>query len=214
MSAREAMKAAAHALAWAAVTPSVLSWHVRRRLVGADRALESATEAWGLVPGLSGQFLRRAFLSRVLTECSRSAVIGFGTVLSSAHATIAAGAYVGPRCHLGWAHIETGALVGAGVHVPSGGQTHGFADPSTPIRDQPGLKQPVRIGTGAWIGSGAIILADVGAGTVVAAGAVVTRPLPGNVVAAGVPARIVKFRGAPDTSDESPLPHASPSVRS
>ena len=34
---------------------------------------------------------------------------------------------------------------------------------------------------GAWIGTGAIILANVGKGTVVAAGSVVTKPLPDNV---------------------------------
>jgi acetyltransferase-like isoleucine patch superfamily enzyme len=200
MSGRELLKRGAHAAAWLAVTPSVASWRLRSGIVGPDRAIESSMEAWALIPGLPGQYLRRAFLARVLPSCSRSAVIGFGTLLSSAQATIADNAYIGPRCHLGWVHIETAALLGAGVHVPSGGQTHGFADPTVPIRDQPGIKRAVRIGAGAWIGSGAVVLADVGAGTVVAAGAVVTKPLPPNVIAAGVPARIVRFRVAQDSA--------------
>ena len=65
-----------------------------------------------------------------------------------------------------------------------------------PIREQPGRKQMVRIGAGAWIGSAAIVLADVGAQTIVAAGAVVTTPLPDRVVAAGVPARVIRRRDA------------------
>ena len=41
---------------------------------------------------------------------------------------------------------------------------------------------------------GAVVMADVGDQTIVGAGAVVTTPLPDRVVAAGVPARVVKSR--------------------
>jgi virginiamycin A acetyltransferase len=54
----------------------------------------------------------------------------------------------------------------------------------------------VHIGVSAWIGSAAIVLADVGAQTIVAAGAVVTKPLPDRVVAAGVPATVIRRRDA------------------
>jgi acetyltransferase-like isoleucine patch superfamily enzyme len=37
-------------------------------------------------------------------------------------------------------------------------------------------------------------MADVGEGTVVGAGAVVTKPLPPHVVAVGVPAKVVRER--------------------
>jgi acetyltransferase-like isoleucine patch superfamily enzyme len=52
----------------------------------------------------------------------------------------------------------------------------------------------VRIGADCWIGGGAVIMADVGPNTIVGAGAVVTRPLPEHVVAAGIPARVIKNR--------------------
>jgi acetyltransferase-like isoleucine patch superfamily enzyme len=58
----------------------------------------------------------------------------------------------------------------------------------------------VRIGTGCWIGSAAVVMADVGRNTVVGAGAVVTRPLPDWVVAVGAPARPVRER--PHTHEE------------
>jgi virginiamycin A acetyltransferase len=191
---RNVFKAAAHAICWVLVTPSVCSWALRSRIVGVDRAFEASTQAWALLPGLSGQYLRRAFLSRTLPRCAPSATIEFGTIFSSASATIAEHAYIGPRCHLGFVHIERDALLAAGVHVPSGAHTHGTDDLSIPIREQPGTKAAVRIGEGAWIGSAAIILADVGHGTIVGAAAVVTRPLPGLVVAGGVPARIISHR--------------------
>lgn len=191
---REAAKAFAHALAWIVVTPSVISWRLRARIMGADRAIEGSTQAWALVPGLVGQYLRRAFLSRTLRSCARTATIEFGTLFSSAAAVIGDRAYIGPRCHLGWALIEDDVLLAAGVHVPSGGRTHGIDDLTTPIRDQPTMKTPVRIGRGSWIGSAAVVMADVGRDAVVAAGAVVTRPIPDFTIAGGVPARVLRHR--------------------
>jgi virginiamycin A acetyltransferase len=191
---REALKRGAHALAWLAVSPSVISFAIRGRVLGRDRALESSTQAWALVPGLTGQYLRRAFLSRTLESCARSATIEFGTLFSSASATIGERAYVGPRCHLGWVHLERDVLLGAGVHVPSGAHTHGIDDPLIPIRDQPLVKTPVRIGAGTWVGSSAVVLADVGRDCVIAAGAVVTRAIPDRTIAGGVPARVLRHR--------------------
>lgn len=191
---REAMKQAARAIAWIAVTPSVMSWHLRSLAIGADRALEDSTQAWAIVPGLLGQYLRRAFLSRTLRSCARTATIEFGTLCSSTSASIGERAYIGPRCHLGWAVIEDDVLLAAGVHVPSGRRTHGIDDLSSPIRDQPLVKRPVRIGAGAWIGSAAVVMADVGRGAVIGAGAVVSKPIPDRAIAGGVPARVLRHR--------------------
>lgn len=111
--------------------------------------------------------------------------------------------YVGPRCHLGLVHLEADVLLAAGVHVPSGGRTHFTDDPTVPIREQGGKRQVVRIGRGAWTGSAAVVLADVGEGLVVGAGSVVTKPLPPNVVAAGVPAKVIRPRFSP--AEPSPI---------
>ena len=191
---RELLKAIAHGVATAIVVPALISYRIRSAVIGRDRALEGSTQALAIVPGLLGQYLRRAFLARVLAGCHRSAVIGFGTIFSQADARIDENVYVGPRCHLGLVHVGRDALLAAGVHVPSGGRTHGTEDSSVPIRDQRGSPTLVRIGAGAWIGSAAIVMANVGRDTIVGAGAVVTRPLPDRVVAAGVPARVVRSR--------------------
>jgi acetyltransferase-like isoleucine patch superfamily enzyme len=191
---RDAIKAALHGLAVVAVMPSVISWWLRARVMGADRALEGSTQAWSLVPGVLGQYLRRAFLCCVLPSCARTATIEFGVIFSSACARIGDRAYVGPRCHLGWALIGDDALLAAGVHVPSGANTHGIDDLTTVIRDQPRRKVPVRIGNGSWIGSAAVVMADVGRDSVIAAGAVVTQPIPEMTIAGGVPARVLRHR--------------------
>jgi virginiamycin A acetyltransferase len=193
MSARDALKSAARAIAALCVMPSLMSYRVRSRMFGADRALEGSTETLSLVPGIAGQYLRRAFLARTLAHCAPSASVGFGVLLSQSGARIDEQVYIGPRCHLGLVHLERDVLLAPGVHIPSGPHTHG-TDPSAPIRQQDGSRRLVRVGAGTWIGSNAVILADVGRNTIVGAGAVVTHALPDGVVAAGVPARIVRRR--------------------
>ena len=195
--AREAIKALARGAATIVAAPALISYRVRSAIIGRDRALEGSTQALAWIPGLVGQYVRRAFLMRVLAQCHHTAVVEFGTIFSQSGARLDENAYVGPRCHLGLVHVERDALLAGGVHVPSGGRTHGIDDLTAAIRDQPGSPVLVRIGAGAWIGSAAVVMADVGRDSVVGAGAVVTRPVPDRVVAAGVPARVLKRRDAP-----------------
>lgn len=55
--------------------------------------------------------------------------------------------------------------------------------------------KPIKIGDNSWLGAGSIILAEVELGehTIIAAGAIVTKPFPeGNQVLGGNPAKIIK----------------------
>jgi acetyltransferase-like isoleucine patch superfamily enzyme len=193
MTTRDGLKAMAHALAVVAAAPALLSYIVRAAVLGRDRALEGSTQALSLVPGLVGQYLRRAFLSRTLAACHHTAVVEFGTVFSQAGARIGPRAYVGPRCHIGLVEIEEDVLLAAGVQVPSGRHTHGM-DMGVRMRDQPITRTRVRIGAGSWIGAAAVVMADVGRDSIVGAGSVVTQPVPDRAVAAGVPARVIRRR--------------------
>lgn len=61
-------------------------------------------------------------------------------------------------------------------------------------REGPLSPAPITICDGAWIGARALILpgVTVGTGAIVAAGAVVTRDVPPNTVAAGIPAKVIR----------------------
>ena len=194
---REAAKALGRALATVAAVPALASFFIRSLVLGPDRALEGSAQVLSLIPGLPGQFLRRAFLARVLARCDRTAVIQFGTLFSHSGARLDENVYVGPYCHVGFVHLERDVLLGPGVHIPSGPGAHGVADVDRPIRDQPGIRVEVTVGQGTWIGAGAIVLANVGAHAVVGAGAVVANPIPDYAIAVGVPARVVRDRRQP-----------------
>ena len=181
-------------MALVAVSPMVLSFVVRARLLGRDRALGGSMQALACVPGVTGIVLRRAFLARVLPACAATATLEFGVLLQRADARIGERVFVGPYGVIGSVDLEDDVLIGSGVRVMGGAHQHRFDDVSRPIREQAVQHGRVRIGRGAWIGAGATVMADVGAGSVVGAGAVVTRPIPENVVAAGVPARVLRKR--------------------
>ena len=111
---------------------------------------------------------------------------------------VKAGAGINIRCYLdgnGGIEIGENALLSPGVQVISG--NHVFADPSVPIRWQGTAYGKVTIGDDCWLGTNAIVLpgVTVAKGSVVGAGAVVTKDLPDYSIAVGVPARIVGHRG-------------------
>ena len=60
--------------------------------------------------------------------------------------------------------------------------------------------EPIVVGDNVWLGGGVIVCPGVAIGdnTVVGAGAVVTRDLPAGIVAAGVPARVIREIGDGD----------------
>ena len=100
--------------------------------------------------------------------------------------------------------LELGAAITIGKHVLVGPQTM-FLTTTHTIGDSDhrcGERQclPVVVGDGAWIGARVLVLpgVTVGAGAVIAAGAVVNRDVPPNSIAAGVPAKVVRMLDAAD----------------
>jgi len=94
------------------------------------------------------------------------------------------------------AAITIGNQVSLGPMTAVIGANHGFADLRLPIQDQPQISEPVTIADNVWVGTGAIILpgVTVGEGAVIAAHAVVTRPVAARTVVAGIPARAIRER--------------------
>lgn len=85
--------------------------------------------------------------------------------------------------------------IGPGVHIYT---VFHATDPSERLPENSSFWKsqtaPVTIGKNVWIGGGSIILPGVtiGDGTTIGAGSVVTKSIPGRVLAVGNPCRIIK----------------------
>ena len=90
-----------------------------------------------------------------------------------------------------------------GAHVVIIPYNHLFEDPSVQIFKQGSSQQGVFIEDDVWIGAHVTVTDGVriGKGSVIGAGAVVTRDIPPYSVAVGVPARVIKSRGRQRTCE-------------
>lgn len=89
---------------------------------------------------------------------------------------------------LGGITIEDNVLIAPKVSLLS--ESH----PMSPDERHSLVPKPIHIKENAWIGAGATILPGVtiGKNSVVAAGAVVTKDVPDNMIVGGIPAKIIK----------------------
>jgi acetyltransferase-like isoleucine patch superfamily enzyme len=114
---------------------------------------------------------------------------------------------------IGHQSIEIGDDVFTGPNVYITDQNHSYDDLDMPIGRQWPENNPVVIGDGCWLGTGAIILPGtrLGRNVAVAGGAVVRGEFPDHCVVAGVPAKIVR-RYDPEEGWQPPLRGGSPLV--
>ncbi len=112
--------------------------------------------------------------------------------------SIGAETNIQPRCQ--FSAYKGSIRIGTGVSIAPYcafyPYDHSIA-PDKPIRKQPlRSKGGIVIGDEAWLGVGVIVLDGVriGKGAVIGAGSVVTRDIPDNAIAAGVPARVLSSR--------------------
>ncbi len=178
-------------LGWLRALPLRVDYALGRALYGRERALTLTSEKIARVGGNLGIYARQAFYRSVLAGVGEDVHFGFMSCFSKTGATLGDRVYVGRFCTVGWAVIGDDVMLADGVQVLSGRHQHGdsAADGDAPARDQPQQFEKVTIGRGAWLGAGAIVMADVGEGAIVAAGAVVVSPVPPRMCVGGVPAR-------------------------
>jgi acetyltransferase-like isoleucine patch superfamily enzyme len=102
---------------------------------------------------------------------------------------------IGEFSYLGGAgglHIGEDCIIGQ--YFSTHPENHVFSDTSLPIRLQGVTREGIHVEANCWIGAKVTLLDGVriGAGSVIAAGAVVTKSFPAGSVIGGVPARLLK----------------------
>lgn len=139
-------------------------------------------------PQASIAFGARCVLDRMIDiECSGNLVVGEGTIFGH-HCTI------GARDSIS---IGRDCLIAEMVSIRD--HDHRFERLDLPTREQGDHVAAVTIGDNVWIGAKVTVVKGVriGHNAVVGANAVVTRDIPANAVAAGIPARVIRTRTNP-----------------
>src|SRR5262249_30849564 len=157
-------------LAAAIVLPSLVLYRLSALVFGPEKAFPGWSQAFSLIPGQTGAYLRRAFYRMAFRRCGARARISLWTLLSHPHFTVGNNAYVGVSCCLGEVTLEDDVLLGSHVSVMNGSRQHGTDRLDIPVREQPGCWPHVTIGRDTWVGDRAVIMADVGRHCVIGAG--------------------------------------------
>lgn len=175
------------------VAPRWWRYRLMSKLMGEDRAFLLASESISMIPGQRGIFARQAFYRQSLEHCGRDVSFGWLSTFSMPASRVGDNVYIGRRCSIGFADIGHHVMLADGVQILSGGREHGLSsDGSGTHQDQAQRFRRLQLGAGAWIGTGAVIMDDVGEHSVIGAGAVVNKPIPPRSLAVGVPAKVVK----------------------
>jgi len=142
-------------------------------------------------PGLPGSYLRVAYYAMTLRSCSLECHIGLGSFFAHSQASVGHRVYIGPLCVLGKTDIGDRTHIASGVQLLSGSRQHARTKDGR-IEEAESVLELIPIGADCWIGAGAIVMAEIGEGTTIGAGSVVTRPIPPRSVAVGSPAKVIK----------------------
>ncbi len=120
--------------------------------------------------------------------------------------------FIGPGvCIAGPGDIVIGKSCLIAAHVGIFANNHNFSDPNRNITEQGVTSKGITIEDDCWLGHAVTVLdgVTIGQGSVIGAGAVVTKDIPAYSVAVGTPARVIKSRKSKElwTLEQEKLSH-------
>ena len=193
-----------------------LSWYrLRLGALGRGCRIESGVSLQypGRIRIGDGTGIGRNVTLRANTDQSPGIELGKGVSINDAvvinanrgRVTLGDRSWLGPFCLIyGNGGVAIGRNVLVAGHSSINTVSHSAERCDIPVNDQPVVIDPVVIEDDVWIGLNAVVLQGVtiGHGSIVGAGAVVTKSIPPWSIAVGVPARVIGRRqGAPESEN-------------
>lgn len=171
------------------IAPFVRVYHPSRLYLGAKGRINSGTQ-FDISRG------SRVKIGNAFNIGSNVAIMTYGGDI-----TIGENVSINLNCILyghGGLTIGNNVMIAASTIIVPG--NHRIDDLDVPIRSQGYSQKGIVIGDDVWIGAGCLILdgVEIGSGSVVGAGSVVTGNVAPYTVVAGNPARVLRARGGRD----------------
>lgn len=140
------------------------------------------------------RFLRKISCKLLLKKCGKHVDVGKYVKLNPS-VSLGDNSGIGDKCFL-QGNVEIGKNVMIGPEVMFIATNHNIDRKDIPMNKQGETSKKIIIGNNVWIGARSIVLAGVHIedGSVIGAGAVVTKNVKKNSVVGGVPAKFIKNR--------------------
>jgi len=148
-----------------------------------------------IFPGKYGNILRWGFYKLTLKRVGKAFRIQWLSYIVYPSVSIGDNVTIEEKCVISKAIIGNDVIFAAGVSTMSGKNHHYVDNLKETFYKSGGDTKTIVIGDNQWIGTHAVIMEDLSSGTVVGAGAVVTKKFPPNSIIGGVPARLIRMRG-------------------
>jgi len=168
--------------------PFVLPFIILARL-SAESSFRAISQLFSLVPFGIGEIIRYDFYRYTLSELGKNVFIGFGTIFNYRDISIGSNVLIGMFNAIHHCDFGDNIMIAEGCCFLSGSKYHHFSRTDVPMIKQGGQLKRIRIGSDVWIGSNSVIMEDIGNGSIVGAGSVVTKPVEAYTIVAGNPAR-------------------------
>lgn len=186
------------ALRIAIAVAGVLTWPLTLPLALISRLSDfvfvTCSQLFALVPFVVGNIVRYEFYRFALRRCGHNVVVGFGSVFIYRDIELGDNVLIGMYNTVHHCDMEDYVLTAEGCRFLSGSRYHNFERTDVPMALQGGQVKRIRIGRDTWVGANAVVMDNVGEGSVVAAGSVVSAPVEPFSVVAGVPAKLLRKR--------------------
>jgi acetyltransferase-like isoleucine patch superfamily enzyme len=168
-----------------------------------------------LDPGTLAHAIKRAHFSayshvQQVRKLHRGAGVSFAPNVSFRNAERI---FIGEGTHIGefsvvWAGNSTGRITFGkkcllAPNVTMTASNYGIVQGQY-VMDQPKVERDIVLGDDVWLGANVVVVAGVtiGSGAIVGAGAVVTKDLPANCIAGGVPAKVIGHRPVAEPAND------------
>jgi len=159
-----------------------------------ETGFRTISEMISLMPFAFGVVFRYEFYRRSLRSCGENVIINFGAVFYYPEVTIGNNVCIGMYNTIHHCDFGDNILTAERCSFLGGAYYHDFSSTDIPMVHQGGKMKRILIEDDVWIGANAVVMEDVGSGSVIGAGSVIVNRVERFSIVAGNPAKVVKKR--------------------